>query len=109
MRIPLRLGRLGVPRRAAELVLVALHDLLDRGAQEDVLPVVVQLDHALQEGGAGKGRLSGELARAREDGLDIGGGGLLAADLGEVDGVVDGEDGLVVSPEARRLKRWVLK
>ena len=104
MRIPLRLGRLGVPRRAAELVLVALHDLLDRGAQEDVLPVVVQLDHALQEGGAGKGRLSGELARAREDGLDIGGGGLLAADLGEVDGVVDGEDGLVVSPECTQVE-----
>ena len=52
-----RLSRRGVARRAAELVLVALRDLLDRGAQEDVLPVVVQLDHALQEGGSGKGRL----------------------------------------------------
>ena len=50
------------------------------------------------------GRSPRELARAREDRLDIGGGGFLAAHLGEVDGVVDGEDSLMVSPERAQVE-----
>ena len=63
---------------ARPLLLVAPNDLLDGRAQEGVLPIVVELDHAAEERGASALRLLGELAGAREDGLDVGGCRLLA-------------------------------
>jgi len=58
----------------------------------------VQLHHARQQLGASRRRLCCELARAKEDCLDVGGRRLLAADLGRIDGVMDGQDGLVIGP-----------
>ena len=45
-----------------------------------------------------------ELARAGEHRLDVGGGSLLAANLGLVDCVVDGQDGLVFRPERAQVE-----
>ena len=48
--------------------------------------------------------MSRELARAGEHRLDVGGGSLLAANLGLVDCVVDGQDGLVFRPERAQVE-----
>ena len=45
-----------------------------------------------------------ELARAGEHRLDVGGGSLLAANLGLVDCVVDGQDGLVFRLERAQVE-----
>ena len=65
----------------AELLVVAVDDLLARRVQEIVLPVVVQLCDARDELVARTLGLVGELARPREDRLDVGGSGLLRPHL----------------------------
>ena len=55
----------------AELLVVAVDDLLARRVQEIVLPVVVQLRDARDELVARTLGLVGELARPREDRLDV--------------------------------------
>ena len=68
-----------------KLEIVALNNLRHGGAKEEVLPVVVQLHHARQQLGASRRRICRELAHTREDGLDVGGRRLLAADLGQIE------------------------
>ena len=87
-----------------KLEIVALNNLRHGGAKEEVLPVVVQLHHARQQLGASRRRLCRELARAREDRLDVVGRRFLAADLGQIDGVMDGQDGLVIGPELAQVE-----
>ena len=48
--------------------------------------------------------LVGELAGAREDGLDVGGGGLLAPHLGHVRAEVQRQHRLVVGPEGTQVE-----
>ena len=55
-------------------------------------------------GAAPRRGLRRELARAGEHRLDVGGGSLLAANLGLVDCVVDGLDGLVFRPERAQVE-----
>jgi len=72
--------------------------------KEEVLPVVVQLHHARQQLSASPRHLCRELARAREDWLKVGGRRLLTADLGQIDGLMDGQDGLVIGPELAQVE-----
>ena len=55
-----------------ELCVVVLNDLVHAGAQEGILPVVVELDDALQQFWPGSPGIVHELAGTREDGLHVG-------------------------------------
>jgi len=87
-----------------KLEIVALSNLQHGWVKEEVLPVVVQFHHARQQLGASRRCLCRELARAREGRLDVGGRRLLAANLGQIDGVMDGQDGLVIGLELMQVE-----
>ena len=80
----------------AELLVVAVDDLLARRVEELVLPVVVQLRDARDELVARALGLVGELAGPREDGLNVRGSGLLRPHLRTEDLLVERQRRLVV-------------
>eukprot|EP00966_Prymnesium_polylepis_P084451 1954717-Prymnesium_polylepis.1 len=86
------------------LGLVTRAHLLDAWADEGILPIVVELDHAPTQEVAGADRLLGKLARAREDRLHVGRGRALAADPRQVHCVVERKRQLVVCPERTRVE-----
>ena len=82
-----------------KLELVTRDHFLDRLPQENVLPIVVELHHALQQHRPDALGLIAELARPGEDRLDVSGSRLLARNLGDVDTEVQGQYLLVLCPK----------
>eukprot|EP00966_Prymnesium_polylepis_P213853 4952740-Prymnesium_polylepis.1 len=87
-----------------ELLHVTCADSLDRWADEVVLPIVVHAHDALEQHVPGARRLLGELARAREDTLDVSGGRLEARDLSQIHSVVHRQHLPVVDPELAQVE-----
>ena len=87
-----------------EFLFVPSNYVLDSRAQEFVPPIVVELDHALQENGTSSTGFRSEFANTRKNCLDVGGRRLLACDLCDIKMVVKRQQGLVGCPEVAIVK-----